>query len=115
MTRIRQTPRYLNRRAQLLAELDLKRGSSTAVASKLKKRGSTKAKRGTGPALLPEDELLLQQQLDAEVRFLLSASTAPPPPPNPQTAHLACPRSRGLSALLLLLSRWASSGGCLQG
>lgn len=67
MSRIRQTPRYLNRRAQLLAELDLKRGTSTAAASKLKKRGSTKSKRGGGPALSPEDELALQQQLDAEI------------------------------------------------
>ena len=50
-----------------MAQLDLKPRASTAAASKLKKRGS-KSKRGTGPALSPEDELLVQQQLDAEAR-----------------------------------------------
>lgn len=70
MSKIRQTPRYLNRRAQLLAELDLKRASSSALAPRLKRRTpkASKSKRSGGPALSPEEELALQEQLDAEVR-----------------------------------------------
>lgn len=69
MSKIRQTPRYLNRKAQLVAEMDLTRSSSSSLLapSKLKKRGSTKGKRNGGAALSPEVELQLQEQLDAEV------------------------------------------------
>lgn len=74
MSKIRQTPRYLNRKAQLLAEMDSKSGSSGSqlAAAKLKKRGSMKGKRNGGSTLSPEVEQQLQEQLDAEVWKYLS-------------------------------------------
>ena len=91
MSHIRKSPKYINRRAQLVAEFEARRANGSAAADGRRQGGTAAPQRRKKPpataqprrtksaasSLSPEEQKEVDKQLESEVRRLLTSSSTP--------------------------------------